>query len=196
MPVKLLEDESCKTSLMEKSTSVGSGNGLMPSGNKPLPEPMLTLSFMMPYGVIRPQWINSHFSRCWWHHRPYIRWVNSLWPSDAIWQHRSRSTLAEVMVCCLTAAVHYLNQYWRIISEVLWHSPESNFTGNAQDIYPWYSSLLRLGHCLCPIWWDWCISLKIINLWSQSHLSAANELIMCHSRSPCSMSIIAHYCIE
>ena len=23
-------------------------------------------------------------------------------------------------------------------SEVLWHSPEGNFTGNADDIYPWY----------------------------------------------------------
>ena len=29
----------------EKSTSIGSGNGLVPSGNKPLPEPMLTQIF-------------------------------------------------------------------------------------------------------------------------------------------------------
>ena len=29
--------------------------------------------------------------------------VNSFWPSDAIWWQRSRSTLAQVMACCLTA---------------------------------------------------------------------------------------------
>ena len=43
---------------------------------------------------------------------------NSLWPSDAIWRHRSMSTLAQVMACCLTAPNHYLNQCWPIISEV------------------------------------------------------------------------------
>ena len=36
--------------------------------------------------------------------------LNSLRPSDAIWRHRSGSTLAQVMVCCLTAPSHYLNQ--------------------------------------------------------------------------------------
>ena len=64
----------------------------------------------------------------------------SLWPSDALGWHRSESTLAQVMACGLTAPSHYLKQCWRIISEVfwLWHSPEGNFTGNAQNIYPWY----------------------------------------------------------
>ena len=43
------------------------------------------------------------------------------------------------MTCCLTASSHYLNQCWLIIKGqgVLWHSPESNFTGNAQDINSW-----------------------------------------------------------
>ena len=63
---------------------------------------------------------------------------NSLWPNEAIWRHRSGSTLAQVMACCLTAPSRYLNQCWLIISEVLRHSPEGNNTGNAQDIYPWY----------------------------------------------------------
>ena len=43
---------------------------------------------------------------------------NSLWASDAIWRHRSESTLAQVMACCLTAPSHYLNQCWLIISKV------------------------------------------------------------------------------
>ena len=29
--------------------------------------------------------------------------INSLWPSDAIWRQGSRSTLVQVMACCLTA---------------------------------------------------------------------------------------------
>ena len=48
--------------------------------------------------------------------------INSSWPSDAIWQQRSGSTLAQVMACCLTAPSHYLNQCWLIISKVHWHS--------------------------------------------------------------------------
>ena len=36
------------------------------------------------------------------------RWVNSLWPRDAIWGHRSWYTLAVVMACCLMAPSHYL----------------------------------------------------------------------------------------
>ena len=44
--------------------------------------------------------------------------INSLWPSDAIWWQRSRSTLAQVMACCLTAPSHYMNHYWLIIHEV------------------------------------------------------------------------------
>ena len=43
---------------------------------------------------------------------------NSLRPSDAIWRHRSGSTLAQVMACCLTAPSHYPNQSWLIISKV------------------------------------------------------------------------------
>ena len=58
--------------------------------------------------------------------------VNSLWPSDAIWRQRSWSSLVQVMTCCLTAPSHYLNQYWRYITETLWQSSESNFTASTQ----------------------------------------------------------------
>ena len=36
--------------------NIGSGNGLVPSGNKPLPEPMLTQTYV----IIRPQWVNDN----------------------------------------------------------------------------------------------------------------------------------------
>ena len=59
---------------------------------------------------------------------PWGQWVNSLWPSDATWQHIYGSRLAQAMAWCRQAPSHYLNQCWLLISEVLWHSPLSNFT--------------------------------------------------------------------
>ena len=63
---------------------------------------------------------------------------NSLWPSDAIWWHRSGSALAQVMACCLAAPSHYLNQCWLIINEFfgiyLRDSPESSFQRSTHDI--------------------------------------------------------------
>ena len=38
--------------------------------------------------------------------------INPLWTGDAICWHKSRSTLAQVMACCLTAPSHYLKQCW------------------------------------------------------------------------------------
>ena len=65
----------------------------------------------------------SHYLNQWWTRSPTsyginrLHWVNSLRPSDAIWRHRSGSTLVQVMACCLTALSHYLNQCWLIISK-------------------------------------------------------------------------------
>ena len=55
------------------------------------------------------------------HYTVTLYYVNSLWPSDAIWWLGSGSTLAQVMSCCLVAPSHYLNQYWLIITKVQWH---------------------------------------------------------------------------
>ena len=53
--------------------------------------------------------------------------INSLGPSDSIWQQRSGSTLAQVMACCLIAPSNYLNQCWLyIIRGVHWDSSEDN----------------------------------------------------------------------
>ena len=71
-------------------------------------------------------------------HKSITSTVNSLWPSDAIWCHRTWATLIQVMAWCLTAPSHYLNQCWLIINEVLRHSPQGSSTGNAQDIYRSY----------------------------------------------------------
>ena len=52
--------------------------------------------------------------------------INSLLASDILWwqsQHRSGSTVAQVMAFCLTTPSHYLKQ-----SCVMGHSPGTNFT--------------------------------------------------------------------
>ena len=64
--------------------------------------------------------------------------INSLWPGDTIWHHRICSTPVQIMACCLALPGHYLNQHWWIISKALWHLLLGNFSGNPQDIYPWY----------------------------------------------------------
>ena len=64
-------------------------------------------------------------------------WINSLWPSDAVWRQRSGSTLAQVMACCRTAPNHYLNQCWLIINEVQRHSPRRNFMRYVPNINRW-----------------------------------------------------------
>ena len=87
-------------------------------GDKPLSEPTED-SLLMQICVILPQW------------------VNSLWPSDAIWRQRSGSTLAQVIACCLTAPSHYLNQCWLIISKVWWHSSDGNITRDVSFMNDW-----------------------------------------------------------
>ena len=47
---------------------------------------------------------------------------NSLWPNDAIWQHRSRSTLVQVMAWCLHAWRHQAITW----TNVDWSSAKSN----------------------------------------------------------------------
>ena len=81
------------------------------SGDKPLSESMM-VSSPMHICVTRPQW------------------VNSLWPSDAIWWHTSGSILAQVMACCLVATSHSLNQCW------LWiKSPRGQWVKQTETLY-------------------------------------------------------------
>ena len=65
------------------------------------------------------------------------KYINSLWPSDTTWRHRSGSTLIQVMACCLTASSHYLHQCWLIISKVLWHSSEGFLIRRFEDTNQW-----------------------------------------------------------
>ena len=46
---------------------------------------------------------------------------------NAISQHKTWSTVVQLMACCLMAPSHYHNQYRLTLSEVSWKSDESNF---------------------------------------------------------------------
>ena len=63
--------------------------------------------------------------------------LNSLSSGDAIWRHGTRSTLAQVMTCCLTAPNPYLNQCRLAITTVLWHSLDDCFSTCALAINHW-----------------------------------------------------------
>ena len=54
-------------------------------------------------------------------------------PGETIWRHRSGLILARVMSCYMTAPSHYLSQCWVLISEALWHWPESALTGSPYE---------------------------------------------------------------
>ena len=60
-------------------------------------------------------------------YRYKLMFLNPLWPNDAIWRHRSRSTLAHVTACWLTALSHY----WTNIDFPLMRFC-GNFTGSAR----------------------------------------------------------------
>ena len=45
----------------EDLVNIGSDNGLVPSGTKPLPEPVLTKISDDTYGITRPQWVKPSF---------------------------------------------------------------------------------------------------------------------------------------
>ena len=131
----------------------GSGNGLLPDGTKPLPEPMLTFHLRCSLASTW-KWFNK---KCSWtylsRYKVYYTYGSYIWITwipilcngdhhistqrglviDGIWWHRSWSTLAKVMACCLMAPSHYLNQCWLFIKGVLWHSPENDLTRSAHE---------------------------------------------------------------
>ena len=64
-------------------------------------------SFKQPFSDIIPNGRRDFQKYC-----GISAFINSLWPSDTMWWHRSGTTLAQVMACCLMAPSRYLNQSW------------------------------------------------------------------------------------
>ena len=110
----------------------------------------------------------KHLHIWWWANigGMFVWAVLNLWPSDVIRWHRSGSTLAQVMACCLMAPSHYLDQCWLVINMVLWILPRAI----SQDMLN--ISVLD-------------INLNISHLRLQPHLTGANKLVpsLCDSYS-------------
>ena len=91
-----------------------------------LPKPTLSHQYTHIYHIMTASWMPRVMSGKVTRQLKCHGWntcvFNSLWPGDAIWRHGTRSTLAQVIPCCMTAPSHYLNQCWLIIHEVPWHS--------------------------------------------------------------------------
>ena len=105
--------------------------------------------------------MNKH-NLSYYHHQigsmNYYPLFHPLWSIDVIWWHRSRSPLAQVMYCCLTAPSHYLKQCWFVTSKVFFAS-EGSLTGN---------TIFDMG-------------LKINYSRVQSHTPGSNVLEVCSS---------------
>ena len=103
------------------------------------------------------------------------RWVNSLWPSDTIWRHKSGSTLAQVMASFLTAPSHYLNQCGLVISKVQWHSSECNFTRDTSAISQWNKLENYLSKILFQSPWGQWVNSQGMYLFSQNISAATSD---------------------
>ena len=100
-------------------------------------------------------------------------YLNSLWPSKAIWQHRTGSTLVQVMACCLLAPSHFLNQCWLIIDGAQQQSISGILMGSTQDINLWNKfenhTLKKkkiLSHHPGANELTWSLTTHVLSLWS------------------------------
>ena len=66
-------------------------------------------------------------------------WLTSiiLCLGDAIWRHRSGSSLVQAMACRIKATSRYLSQCWLITSKVKWHLSTDNYTRDSFKS-PWW----------------------------------------------------------
>ena len=88
--------------------------------NEMIPMFMVSLAAHFPHiHCVNLNQYTWYDDKCMFYHLKFKDMYHSLRPSEAIWQHRSWSTLPQVMGCCLMATSHYVNQCWLIISDYL-----------------------------------------------------------------------------
>ena len=119
---------------VSKLTIIGSDNGLLPGWRQAIIWTNAGILLIEPLGINFNEiaikihafsFKNIHLKMASGKWHPFCLCLNvltHLWPTDAIWRHRSGSTLVQVMAWCLMATSHYLNQCWLILNEVLWQS--------------------------------------------------------------------------
>ena len=93
--------------------------------------------------------------------------INSLQPSDAIWRHRSRLTLVQVMAYCLTASSHYLIQQTIILNDARWQFAEDNSTEITLDINTICFENYTFKNTAAPLWTN--TETKMSSFWWKFH---------------------------
>ena len=86
--------------------NIGSGNGLLLDSDRHKAITWTNVDLSSGYINLEDEFESEMFKTT--AASPRDQWVNSLWPSDAIWWQRSGSTLVQLMACCLTTP----SQYW------------------------------------------------------------------------------------
>ena len=61
---------------------------------------------------------------------------NKLWPNYAKWGHGTYSIFVQAITFCMTVPNQYVDQYWLISHDVIWHSSDSNIKGHAKKGKP------------------------------------------------------------
>ena len=100
-------------------------------GDKPLYEPML-ISLVTHISVTRPQWVSAcHFTCI---HQGSLTGTGATCLTQyCLFLPNGNINLGPTKVCCMTASSHFLNQYW-LITCVLWHPLETNFTTSVHQL--------------------------------------------------------------
>ena len=80
-------------------------------------------SLLAPWTLLS-RWCVAHYG-----------YLLTFWSSNAMWPHRSRSTLAQVRNWS-HGTRPLKKKYWLIIKSVLWHQLDTNFTGETIGINP------------------------------------------------------------
>ena len=95
------------------------------------------------------------------------QWVNSLWPSDFIWQHRYGSTMAHVMAWCPYSSCNdLLPDGTKPLHEPMLTNHEWGLVA-----FPWGQFYRNRSRNLFVIWFWKCFYLRL-----QLHLPGASEL--------------------
>ena len=125
--------------------------------------------------------------------------VNSSRPSEVLWHHRSGSTLAHVMACCLMAPSYHLKQCW-FTKFVLLHSSESNFVSAHElkicnmclDI-----TLLKLLLIFARSWWVNSLRLSYAYM-RQDNITKLLQIMACRlvGAKPLSEPMLEYYQFE
>ena len=97
--------------------------------------------------------------------------MNVLRQSEAIWRRGPRSTLIQIMDCCLMAPSYYLDQYWRTVNWILNNKFQGNLNLKNNNFHS-RNFRLKVSHARCtgPIVLEYCLVL-VLNILQLLHLA-------------------------